>query len=327
MDRRKLITAATGCLFLLSLIFTVPHILSGTASDRKGFNMYERVAETPCALTKEELVISPELSDGLYTYELYSVEYVPDTLTERCIELISVTDYGFTSEKPKAPMYKSVVYHDEISGEDIYTELALSSVDLKLMSDTSSCIHASDSVAEAASVDNELDRDVEEKLSSTAPDERRELIERAYGWRFREDLSIDLYCEVGGEYLAFRDIFIPYDEKAPVYKSYESAILSSLKLDVSSCRITGSYWLDKGTLNDSGMLVRRGRYTGERLCANYTAIYTGICALPDTEGVKAICVYRYYEPADRRILIIPGGLLVIFSLSLIKTIKKQRRTQ
>lgn len=87
------------------------------------------------------------------------------------------------------------------------------------------------------------------------------------------------------------DTQIPKNEKQPVYKGYESAILKSLELS-DDYKITGSSWDGEAYYNAEGVLCRNCIYDAQLKVCDITASYSATVDLPDIITYTATSTYE-----------------------------------
>lgn len=84
---------------------------------------------------------------------------------------------------------------------------------------------------------------------------------------------------------------IPKNDSTPVFKGYESVLLSSLGLDSGKYRITSGRWKGEAK-TENGETVRYAEFSGLRLAADYTAVYRESTAnMPYKSSYEAVCTY------------------------------------
>lgn len=90
------------------------------------------------------------------------------------------------------------------------------------------------------------------------------------------------------------DTQIPKNEKQPVYKGYENAILKSLELS-DDYKITGSSWDGDAYYNAEGVLCRNCIYDAQLKVCDITASYSATVDLPDIITYTATSTYEDEE--------------------------------
>ncbi|MEA4912555.1 MAG: hypothetical protein VB092_08120 [Oscillospiraceae bacterium] len=308
MRLKRIMAGLTLCLFLFSLTAcgSAPEaeIKEGEATEQDTVR-YEKLVTVEGLYTEDELQADETLvaltQTGLFKtesleYSLCNIVWEPMTITDRYIDLVSSTDYGFVTSKPtNAAAEKEVSYTDEKSGETLTARLPLVSLAFK------------------GKYNSKERLDVESVVLDNAVTDKGET---SFGWAWREDLKIPLKATLTGEYLEFGKLYIPYDAKAPVFITFETAVLNSLGLDLEKYKITGSYWSGDVKTED-GVEVRYGCFTGERYCADFVAAYEGRLTLPDVQGCKATLVYEAFSEKDNAPTVLGVGGAFVLAIPLL----------
>ncbi|MEG2083236.1 MAG: hypothetical protein RRY38_01415, partial [Oscillospiraceae bacterium] len=141
MRLKNIMAGLTLCLFLFSLTAcgNTPQaeITEGEATKNNTVR-YEKLVTVEGLYTKNELQADETLETltqtGLFStenleYALCDIIWEPMPITDRYIDLVSFTDYGFVTIKPtNSPAEKAVRYTDERSGETLSARLPLVSL-------------------------------------------------------------------------------------------------------------------------------------------------------------------------------------------------------
>lgn len=111
-------------------------------------------------------------------------------------------------------------------------------------------------------------------------------------WAWRNDVNIPItFSFYDSEYYVLGDKFIPYNDKQPALKGYETDLLKELNLDTEKYRITSVEWSgEKYQLGD--VTYRKAIAHGERYAANYIAYYESNINLPNAHGYTAVAEYQ-----------------------------------